>query len=123
YLLAKRVLARRAEARRSRIRRELSSVLDVVGMTVESGLTVEQALRWIAQLDGLGAPETQRVTRLLVRDLDSGMPWEDAVHRFAERLAIVEAHDLAAVLIQAVTMGTDVRRPLKAFAAEFTDIR
>jgi|GEM_PF-714380 len=123
YLVPKMWLNGRVKARCKTISREMATMLDVLALVIESGLNVDQALRWLAELEGLNAPETQRVLRLTVRDIDSGMDWVEALDRMGTRLAIREASDLAIVLAQSITTGTDVRRPLKAFAEEFRDSR
>lgn len=123
YLIANKILASLAEKRAGEIRRELPIVLEVLALTIESGLSLDQSLRWLSKLEGLQAPRIQQVLRMLTRELDQGQSYEIVLDRFADRLSIDEASDIAALFNQAIIAGTDLRRPLKDFAKEFSDRR
>jgi tight adherence protein C len=123
YLIAKRALDFVAASRERRITAEFPFLLDLLLMMLESGISLDQCLRSIAQEDGAAAPRLVATIRLLVADLDRGTGYEAALDRWAERVAIGGAKELAALFEQSLFQGVELSVALKAFNREFTERR
>lgn len=123
FLAPKQILRLAAANRARRIRAELPFTLDLLVMMLESGVAIDQAFRTFAEGDGRATPLTQAATRLLVRDLDRGAPHELALARWADRLPVPGARDLARVIVRSLRHGAPLGPTLKAFAREFGELR
>jgi len=123
YLGSKRMLRWRAGRRRRKVEAELPFVLDVLCMMLESGVSLDQSLRTIAQTDGRAAPLVKDALTALAADIERGMPYETALDRWAERLGVGGARELASLFKRNLAHGAELSGGLKAFAREFTDKR
>ncbi len=112
-----------AEARQSTIRRELPPTVDVLLMVLNSGVSIDQGLRYVTGLLEHTAPLTSRVFKRYIADIDSGMPYEAAFERMGQRLGIDEGYDLAALIKQALLQGGEIMASLEHFSTELTDKR
>jgi tight adherence protein C len=84
YIAAKMVLRSRIAARTRRIGKEMPFALDVMLLMLESGVSLDQCLRHLAQWEAGAVPTIQRVMAVLVDDLQKGMAYEAAQDRLAE---------------------------------------
>lgn len=123
YVLAKRVLVWFGNSRLRRIRREMPFILDIMMITLESGLSLDQSLRHIALSETSAGPEVQKAVRVLVDDLEKGTPYDVALDKWGERLGIDEGRELAALFKQSLHYGTEIGPSLREFIREFSDKR
>lgn len=123
FLLARLTLHLSSARRERRIRAELPFTLDIIVMMVESGASLDQCFRSFATSEGRAAPLTQLATRALVEDIQRGMPYADALARWADRLGVDGARELAGVLRQSIAQGTELAPTLREFAREFAERR
>jgi tight adherence protein C len=123
YILSKRVLGWSAARRRRKVEAELPFTLDVLQMTLEAGVSLDQSFRTFVQLRGRAAPIVAAAVAALVADLDRGMPHEAALDRWAERLGVNGSRDLASLFKRNLAHGSELSGALAAMAAEFSDKR
>jgi tight adherence protein C len=112
-----------AEARQRTVRRELPPLVDILLMVLNSGVSIDQCLRYVTGLLERAAPLTSLVFKRYIADVDSGMPYEAAFERMGQRLGIDEGYDLANLIKQALLQGGEIMASLEQFGAELTDKR
>lgn len=123
FVAAKLVLRRRVVARQRRIAREVPFALDIMLLMLESGVSLDQCIRYMAQMDGRAMPTVQQSLRQLVTDLQRGMGYETALDRWAERLGSSGVRELASIFKQSLLNGTELGPTLRSFVREFSDLR
>lgn len=115
----KALAARREQA----IRKELPVMLDLLCLALEGGAGIEQALRFLAQPGRLPSKVVIGPLRMLVADLDHGVPHDLALERLGERLAIEPALLFVEVLRQSLRHGTEVVPALRALSEDLAERR
>jgi tight adherence protein C len=123
YLAAKMVLRSRITARRRRIGKELPFALDIILLMLESGVSLDQCFRHLAQWDAPAVPTIQRILAVLVGDLQKGMSYEAGLDRWAARMNVTGAKELALLFRQSILHGTELAPALRAFNKEFSEKR
>lgn len=123
FVAAKLVLRRRVAARQRRIAREVPFALDIMLLMLESGVSLDQCLRYMAQMDGRAMPMVRHSLRQLVTDLQRGMGYEAALDRWADRLGTTGVRELASIFKQSMLNGTELGPTLRNFVREFSDLR
>lgn len=123
FLLARLVLHMSSARRARRIRAELPFTLDIFVMMVESGASLDQCFRSFAASEGRAAPLVRVAVAQLVEDIQRGMPYTHALGRWADRLGVDGARELATVLRQSLNQGTELAATLREFAREFSERR
>lgn len=122
--LAAKVVLKMSSARRSRkISAELPFTLDIFVMMVESGASLDQCFRAFASAEGRAAPIVQLAVIELVEDIQRGMSYDFALARWSDRLGVNGARELAGVLRQSLSHGTELAGTLREFAREFSERR
>jgi len=123
YVAVKLVLQALAKARARRVNRELPFILDMLTMMLEAGISLDQCFRTLAGGEGEAAPEIRRAMRVLVDDIQHGMAYGQALDRWAERIGVPGAGELAGLLRQSLFQGVELGGVLREFSREFTDRR
>jgi tight adherence protein C len=123
YVGAKFVLRSLASMRQRRIGAELPFALDVLLLMLESGVSLDQCFRSLAQADGGAMPRIHQSMRILVDDLQRGMAYDQALDRWAERLAVNGIREVTSLFKQTLTYGTELGPALRDFVREFSDRR
>jgi tight adherence protein C len=123
YIAAKMVLRSLASVRLRRIGAELPFVLDVLLLMLESGISLDQCFRSLAQAEGSAAPLVRQSMRILVDDLQRGMGYDQALDRWAERLGVNGVREVASLFKQTLVYGTELAPALREFVREFSDRR
>jgi tight adherence protein C len=116
-------LAFKAKGRARALSRELPPVIDVLLMILQSGVSIDQALRHAAAMLDSIAPLTGPLLKRTLADIDSGMPYEQAFERLGRRLGIAEGHDLTALIKQALLQGGEIMTPLERLSTEVAEKR
>lgn len=117
------VLKLRSEARQREIRRELPYVLDLLLMVLDSGVSIDQALQHVSQQIGRVAPLTAQMLAQYMADIEEGQPYDKALDRLAQRLAVSEGRDFAGLLKQNLFQGGELGQPLRRLAADIGEAR
>ena len=112
-----------ASRRRRRIARELPLFLDSLGLLLQSGASIEIALRHIARMETAIIPEIQKSLRLLEEDLDQGKAYAASFERWGARLSIPDARDVVGLLLQSLQYGGEILPLLKQLVNEIIERR
>ena len=106
----------RVEGRRRAVLRELPFYLDVITLSVESGLNLSSALAQAVD-KGPGGPMRVEIGRVL-RDIRAGRARAEALRSMAERLAIPAVSSLVSALLVAEKQGGALGPVLRAQAEQ-----
>lgn len=123
FIAAKLVLSVFASNRAHQVTAEFPFLLDMMLMMLESGISLDQCFRSIAKEEGRAAPQHCRLMTLLVADLDRGMSYDVALERWAARVAVSGAKELATLFRQGLFQGVQLTPALRDFIDEFTQRR
>ena len=113
YILPGMALARMAQRRQHRIRLSLPDALDLLVVSVEAGLGLDQALQRVADELAHAHPELCDELRLINLELRAGKARSEALRNLADRTGVDDLSSLAAMLIQTDKFGTSVARSLR----------
>ena len=123
YVGAKQAIHLIAARRARTIMAEFPFLLDLMLMMLESGISLDQCFRSIARDEAIAVPHHARLVAMLVADLDRGMRYDQALDRWAARVAVNGARELAALFRQALFQGVELAPALREFVREFTQRR
>lgn len=108
-------LRRRTDRRRRDMSRDLPRLLDLLVISVEAGLGLDQALaRVVAAVPGALADEFAR----LLAEVGAGVPRGDALRGLASRCPVAELRSFALAMVQADAYGVSVGPLLRSQASE-----
>jgi tight adherence protein C len=113
YLLPSMALGRLAKQRQHRIRLSLPDALDLLVVSVEAGLGLDQAIQRVGQELEFAHPELSQELRLINLELRAGKGRAEALRNLADRTGVDDLSSLAAMLIQTDKFGTSVARSLR----------
>ena len=113
YILPGIVLARLVRARQHRIRLSLPDALDLLVVSVEAGLGLDQALQRVGHELEYAHPELCEELRLINLELRAGKARSEALHNLAERTGVDDVTSLTAMLVQTDKFGTSVAQSLR----------
>jgi tight adherence protein C len=123
YLLSKMILRSRVSAHMRQVGKELPFLLDTLLLLLESGVSLDQAFRYFGQSQLGGMELTRRAVSAMVDDLQNGVPYGQALDRWADRLSVQGVRELAALFKQALLNGSELGPTLRSFTKEFADKR
>ena len=113
YLLPSMMLGRLAKKRQHRIRLGLPDALDLLVVSVEAGLGLDQAIQRVgAELD-FAHPDLSDELRLINLELRAGKGRVDALRNLADRTGVDDIVSLVAMLVQTDKFGTSVAQSLR----------
>ncbi len=107
------VLGRLAKKRQHRIRLGLPDALDLLVVSVEAGLGLDQAIQRVGDELDFAHPELSDELRLINLELRAGKARVDALHNLAERTGVDDIISLVAMLVQTDKFGTSVAQSLR----------
>ncbi len=113
YLLPGMVLARLAKHRQHRIQLGLPDALDLLVVSVEAGLGLDQAIQRVADELAFAHPDLADELRLINLELRAGKARADALRNLAERTGVEDVSSLVAMLVQTDKFGTSVAQSLR----------
>jgi tight adherence protein C len=116
YLLPGMALARMAARRQHRIRMSLADALDLMVVSVEAGLGLDQALARVGQELSFAYPDLSSELRLVNLELLAGTARPDALRNLADRTGVDDLRSLVAMLVQTDKFGTSVATSLRVFS-------
>lgn len=106
-------LARRAARRQHRIRLALPDALDLLVVSVEAGLGLDQAIQRVSEELALVHPDLADELRLINLEMRAGTARADALHSLAARTGVDDVASLVAMLVQTDKFGTSVAQSLR----------
>ncbi|MCU1326827.1 MAG: type secretion system protein, partial [Bryobacterales bacterium] len=108
------LLKKRIAARQQRLRSALPDALDLIIISVEAGLGLDQAIQHVAgELQGRESGELGEELQLIGMEMRAGMRRADALSSFAERTGEEEIQKLVAILIQSDRFGTSMGEAMR----------
>jgi tight adherence protein C len=116
YVLPAMVLARMAKRRSHRIRLSLADALDLMVVSVEAGLGLDQALTRVGTELAFAYPDLSDELKLVNLELRAGKARPEALRNLAERTGVDDLSSLVTMLIQTDKFGTSVAQSLRVFS-------
>jgi tight adherence protein C len=116
YVLPGMVLARKAKARAHRIRLALADMLDLLVVSVEAGLGLDQAIARVGSELAFAYPELSDELRLINLELRAGKARSEALRNLADRTGVDDLSALVTMLIQTDKFGTSVAQSLRVYS-------
>ncbi|MEO8521979.1 MAG: type II secretion system F family protein [Acidobacteriota bacterium] len=116
YLLPGMVLARLAKRRAHRIRLSLADMLDLLVVSVEAGLGLDQAISRVGTELAFAYPELSDELRLINLELRAGKARSEALRNLADRTGVDDLSALVTMLIQTDKFGTSVAQSLRVYS-------
>jgi tight adherence protein C len=116
YILPGMLLARMAKRRAHRIRLSLADALDLLVVSVEAGLGLDQALTRVGTELAFAYPELADELRLINLELRAGKPRPEALRNLADRTGVDDLSSLVTMLIQTDKFGTSVAQSLRVYS-------
>jgi tight adherence protein C len=116
YVLPGMVLARLAKRRAHRIRLSLADMLDLLVVSVEAGLGLDQALSRVGAELAFAYPELSDELKLINLELRAGKPRPEALRNLADRTGVDDLSSLVTMLIQTDKFGTSVAQSLRVYS-------
>jgi tight adherence protein C len=108
------VLERLIKARQERLRLSLPDALDLMVVSVEAGLGLDQAIQHVARELHLSHPEVSEEWGLVNLEMRAGKRRSEALRNLAERTGEPELRKLVAILVQNDRFGTSMAESLRA---------
>lgn len=116
YVIPGMILARKAKARQHRIRLSLADALDLLVVSVEAGLGLDQAIARVQQELEFAYPDLSGELRLVNLELLAGKGRSEALRNLADRTGVDDLSSLVAMLVQTDKFGTSVANSLRVFS-------
>ena len=116
YILPGMVLARLAKRRSHRIRLSLADALDLLVVSVEAGLGLDQALSRVGSELAFAYPELSEELKLINLELRAGKARSEALRNLADRTGVDDLSALVTMLIQTDKFGTSVAQSLRVYS-------
>jgi tight adherence protein C len=116
YVLPGMVLARLSKRRAHRIRLSLADALDLLVVSVEAGLGLDQALLRVGNELAFAYPDLSDELRLVNLELRAGKSRSEALRNLADRTGVDDLGSLVTMLIQTDKFGTSVAQSLRVYS-------
>ena len=113
YVLPGMVLARIAKRRQHRIRLGLPDALDLLVVSVEAGLGLDQAIQRVGTELAFAHPDLCDELKLINLELRAGKARSEALHNLADRTGVDDIRSLVTMLVQTDKFGTSVAQSLR----------
>jgi tight adherence protein C len=116
YLLPSMALGRMAKRRQHRIRMGLADALDLLVVSVEAGLGLDQAIQRVGDEIAFAHQNLSDELRLVNLELRAGKGRTESLRALAERTGVDDLSSLVAILVQTDRFGTSVAQSLRIHA-------
>ncbi len=116
FVLSNVVLARMAKRRQHRIQLALADAIDLIVVSVEAGLGLDQALVRVSDEVARSYPDLADELHIVNLELRAGKGRGDALRNLADRTGVEDLRSLAAMLIQSDKFGTSIAHSLRVYS-------
>jgi tight adherence protein C len=116
------ILRRKVSKRHEKLRLSLPDGLDLMVVSVEAGLGLDQALQNVGRELAVAHPELSEELALVTLEMRAGQPRAEALRNLAQRTGEPELRKLTAILIQSDRFGTSMAEALRTHS-EFMRVR
>jgi tight adherence protein C len=106
-------LSAATRSRQDKIRRGLPDILDLLVVSVESGLALDAALKRVGDEMAIVHPDISEEFRIATMESQMGIPRSEALENMARRCGVDELRSLVSVIAQAERFGTSVAKALR----------
>ena len=113
WILPRFVLEKKVAKRQEILRLSLPDALDLLVVSVEAGLGLDQAIQHVGRELQVSHPELSEELSLVTLEMRAGKRRSDALRNFAERTGEPEIRKLVAILIQNDRFGTSMGESLR----------
>jgi tight adherence protein C len=113
YLLPSMALGRMAKKRQHRVRLGLADALDLLVVSVEAGLGLDQAIQRVGEELHFAHPDLAYELRMINLELRAGKARSEALRNLATRTGVDDIESLVALLVQTDKFGTSVAQSLR----------
>jgi tight adherence protein C len=113
WILPKFFLEKKVTKRQEIMRLSLPDALDLLVVSVEAGLGLDQAIQHVARELQLSHPQLSEEMSLVTLEMRAGKRRSEALRNFAERCGEAEVRKLVAILIQNDRFGTSMGESLR----------
>jgi tight adherence protein C len=113
FLMPNMLLGRLAKKRQHRIRLALPDALDLLVVSVEAGLGLDQAIQRVGEELTFAHADLSEELRLINLELRAGSARSAALHNLAHRTGVDDVSSLVAMLVQTDKFGTSVAQALR----------
>ena len=107
---------RRISARKVEHRAGFPDFMDLLVVCADSGLSMEAALERVGRELGDSYPSLSANIHMTNLETRAGRPLKDALERFADRLALDEAHAFATLINQSIDLGSSITDALRVYS-------
>ncbi len=107
---------RRISARKVEHRAGFPDFMDLLVVCADSGLSMEAALERVGRELGDSYPSLSANIHMTNLETRAGRPLKDALERFADRLALDEAHAFATLINQSIDLGSSITEALRVYS-------
>jgi tight adherence protein C len=118
YMVPGFIVSRRIRLRRKQIQNGLPDALDLLIVSIEAGLAIDQAILKCAEELELPYPALAQELQMVNIETRAGKPRLEAFKNFAKRTQVDDVRALVAMLIQTDRFGTSVAQALRTHAEE-----
>lgn len=116
-------LSSRAKDRKNRVELGFPNALDLMQVSIETGLGFDAALARVSKELEKSAPEISQEFSAAQQEIMAGRDREGAFMAMADRLAIDEAYSFVNVVLQSVRFGSSMSQALLTYSAEMRQRR
>lgn len=113
YILPGMALARLAKRRQSRLQKGVPDALDLMVVSVEAGLGLDQAIQRVSEELAFAHPDLSDELRLINLELRAGKARSEALRNLADRTGLEDISSLVTMLVQTDKFGTSVAQSLR----------
>jgi tight adherence protein C len=113
WILPKFFLEKKVKKRQEILKLSLPDMLDMLVVSVEAGLGLDQAMQHVARELHLAHPELCEEVSLVTLEMRAGKRRAEALRNFSERTGEPEIRKLMAILIQNDRFGTSMGESLR----------
>ena len=118
YLIPGYIVARRIRLRKKQIQNGLPDALDLLIVSLEAGLALDQAILKCSEELVIAYPALSQELQLVNTETRAGKPRVEALKNFAKRTQVDDVRALVAMLVQTDRFGTSVAQALRTHAEE-----
>lgn len=116
-------LSSRAKDRKHRIELGFPNALDLMQISIESGLGFDASLARVSTELQTTAPEIAQEFTVAQQEILAGRDRDGAFHALADRLEIDEAYSFINVVLQSIRFGTSMSQSLLTYSDEMRERR
>ena len=113
WILPRFLMEKKVGKRQETLRLSLPDALDMLVVSVEAGLGLDQAIQHVSREIAVSHPELSEDLSLVTLEMRAGKRRADAMRNFAERTGESEIKKLVAILIQNDRFGTSMGESLR----------